>query len=132
MDFYRSHKVATFIGGTAVSLAIGYGAYHYLFSDNSEERAGIKTLPKELVLKILKEMQKEFFSTFSSLAMIGMQIQQQSRNKIPPAELEYILSNQRTNKNLDKNFKMPILIISPFQSGDIRHRKQNLSKSWCH
>ena len=98
MDYLRSHRLLTFVGGTALTGLIGYGAYHYLYGDSSEERAGVKQLSRENVVKILKEMQKEFFSTFSSLAMIGMQIQQQSRNKIPPAELEYILSNQRKNK----------------------------------
>ena len=113
MNFIKTHKVQVALGGTALSVAVGYGIYHFLFQESSEDRAGIKILQRDVVIKLLKEMQKEFFSTFSSLAMIGMQIQQQSRNKIPPAELEYILSNQREFfiRNLNywvffRNFKL--------------------------
>lgn len=95
MNFVKKNKIPVALGGLALGAAIGYGVYSYYSDKNSEEKAGSKILSKDLVIKILKEMQKEFFSVFSSLAMIGMQIQQQSRNKIPPAELEYILSNQR-------------------------------------
>lgn len=94
MNFLKTNTGKLIVGGSALSIALGYGIYHYVYLDGSEEKAGVKILPKDIVIKILKDMQKEFFSTFSSLAMIGIQIQQQSRNKIPQNELEYILSNQ--------------------------------------
>lgn len=95
MNFIKTHKAYAIVGGTALTLALSYGVYHVFFQEHSEDRSGHKILQRDTVVKILKDLQKEFFSTFSSLAMIGMQIQQQSRNKIPAAELEYILSNQR-------------------------------------
>ena len=96
MEFIKKNPTQIIIGGSILSLAIGYGVYHFGLLDKGEDKKGLKLLPRELVVKILKDMQKEFFGTFSSLAMIGIQIQQQSRNRIPPHELEYILSNQRT------------------------------------
>lgn len=95
MNFVKNHKIPAILLGTAASAGVCYGLYSYFLAENAEDRTNTKVLSKEQVMKILKEMQKEFFSTFSSLAMIGMQIQQQSRNKIAPEELEYILSNQR-------------------------------------
>jgi hypothetical protein len=94
MDFVKKHPIQILLGSSLL-LALGYGAYHVVFVEKGEDKKGIKILPRELVVKILKNMQKEFFGTFSSLAMIGIQIQQQSKNRIPPHELEYILSNQR-------------------------------------
>lgn len=95
MNFVKNHKLPAFLLGTAASAGLFYGLYAYFRPEVAEDGSNTKVLTKEQVIKILKEMQKEFFSTFSSLAMIGMQIQQQSRNKIAPEELEYILSNQR-------------------------------------
>ena len=120
MNFLKSNLGKVAIGGTALSLAIGYGVYHYI-SQESRDESGLKILPKEIVIKILKDMQKEFFATFSSLAMIGIQIQQQSRNRIPPGELEYILSNQRKkilNKIIDKFF-IKLILHKKFQISKI-------------
>lgn len=104
MDFIKKNSTPLIVGGSILSIAIGYGVYHFGLLDKGEDKKGLKILPRELVVKILKDMQKEFFGTFSSLAMIGIQIQQQSRNRIPPHELEYILSNQRTINCINNQF----------------------------
>ena len=105
MEFVKKNSTPLIVGGSILSLALGYGVYHFGLLDKGEDKKGLKVLPREVVVKILKEMQKEFFGTFSSLAMIGIQIQQQSRNRIPPHELEYILSNQRIIHIINKFFK---------------------------
>ncbi len=84
------------IGGTV--LAGSVAALLYLYSRNNEKQTtrstSTKSISKELVVKILKEVQKDMFSILTNVAMISNQIKEQARGRVTNQELREYLLNQ--------------------------------------
>jgi len=89
------------LGGTV--LAGSLAAVLYLYTRSNEKQttkvSNAKQVSRELVIKILKEIQKDMFSILTNVAMISNQIKEQARGRVTNQELrEYLLNQSRTKR----------------------------------
>ena len=96
------NKYKLLIGGTLATAALG-GVF-YLLNEKKKQKneAKVKEISRTVVYNILKELQREFYTCFTSLAMVAIQIQSQNRNKFQSSELKEILMSQRKLQNFIK------------------------------
>eukprot|EP00828_Plagiopyla_frontata_P048610 TRINITY_DN937_c0_g1_i1.p2 TRINITY_DN937_c0_g1~~TRINITY_DN937_c0_g1_i1.p2 ORF type:complete len:314 (+),score=66.56 TRINITY_DN937_c0_g1_i1:140-1081(+) len=96
-------KKILIIGGIAVSsLGVLYGLHtnYSKLKDQKQQEANMKELDRELVLKILKEMQNQFFTKFQNIALMAMNIKEQFRGQIGNPELKEVIE-QKSNIFVD-------------------------------
>lgn len=107
------------IGG--VVLAGGISALVYYISkrkSGQQTTAGdTKEVCKELAVAILKEINRDMYTTYQNVAMIANQIKEQAGNRISNQELkEYLLHQSKSNPNfislLDKQLKDEIKALT--------------------
>lgn len=96
------------IGGGIAAGAVGLLAYFLLKSKDSStsKNQAARHVNRELVMKILKEVDKEMFSVLTNMAMVATQIKEQSRNRVSNQELRDFMLNQ--NKELREEIQATI------------------------
>jgi len=85
---------------SAVLAGGAIGAF-YLYTKNKEAKTPVgesKVIGRELVIRILKEIDREMFSVLSNISMISNQIKEQSRGRVSHNEIKDFLL--RHSKNL--------------------------------
>jgi hypothetical protein len=84
------------LGGTVLAGTVAAVLYFYTKSNDkpSTKSLNAKSVSKELVIKILKETQKDMFSILTNVAMISNQIKEQARGRVTNQELREYLLNQ--------------------------------------
>jgi len=78
---------------SALLAGAGIGAY-YLYTKNKETKTTVgesKVVGRELVIRILKEIDREMFSVLSNISMISNQIKEQSRGRVSHNEIKDFL-----------------------------------------
>ncbi len=103
-------------------LAGGAAGLAYLYNKTKDEQMAKfrpRTVSRKLIVRILKEVQREMFGVLTSVAMITTQIKEQYKGRITPDEIknfllehsksccydfsyDYRFSNKRTN---EENFR---------------------------
>jgi len=89
-----SRQKTFLFGGLVAGTAAVAGAF-YLFNKNKEGKPENqpKEVPKEKVIAILKEIQREMFAIFTNISMIANQLKDSYRGKIQNQEIrEYLLN----------------------------------------
>jgi len=83
------------IGG--VLLAGGVAGFLYVYNKQKENKLAntepSKEVSRELVIRVLKELQREMFSVLTNISMISNQIKEQSRGRLPVHEIKEFLLN---------------------------------------
>lgn len=86
------------LGGTVAAGTVAAILYFYTRTNEKQTTKSLNTknVSKELVIKILKETQKDMFSILTNVAMISNQIKEQARGRVSNQELREYLLNQST------------------------------------
>jgi hypothetical protein len=68
----------------------------YAFSKLKNQKNPIRRarqVPKEVIIRVLKEIDNEMFSVLSNIAMVANQLKQQARGRLPNEEIRDFLLN---------------------------------------
>lgn len=88
------------IGGAIVGTAAVAGAF-FLLNKNKDGKPvnQHKSIPRDKVIVILKEIQREMFAVLTNISMIANQLKEQYRGKLQNQEIrDYLLNMSIVNK----------------------------------
>jgi len=111
------------IGGAL--LAGGVVGFLYIYNKNKETKAAVvpsKEISKELVIRILKELQREMFGVLTNISMISNQIKDESKGKLPVHEIkEFLLNYNPQTKNQIKQISDAIYEKYGLEEKDLKY-----------
>jgi len=118
-----SRQKTFLFGGLVAGTAAVAGAF-YLFNKNKEGKPENqpKEVPKEKVIAILKEIQREMFAIFTNISMIANQLKDSYRGKIQNQEIrEYLLNMNPHTKNQIQQISDTVCKKHGVEEKDLKH-----------
>jgi uncharacterized protein YsxB (DUF464 family) len=106
-------------------LAGGAVGAFYLYNKNKDTKTTVsesKVIGRELVIRILKEIDREMFSVLSNISMISNQIKEQSRGRVSHNEIkDFLLKHNDQITSQIKNLSDSIYEKYGLEEKDLRH-----------